>query len=173
MPDPFVITRALALFQRSILSGDSPWDRYHRGEPLNGLSTAAGRGMALFYSARTHCAGCHGGFNFTDFSFRNNGLYAHYAEPGRARATGNAADSALFKVPSLRNVAVTAPYMHDGSIKTLEEVVAHYNNGGAGHAHQHAYVRPLGLSVEEQADLVAFLQALTDPVFLDNKLLRE
>lgn len=170
-PDPYVITRAIAVFERSLLSGDSPYDRYVAGHS-GALSASQRRGMALFFSARTQCAGCHGGFNFTYYSFSNNGLYVAYDDPGRYRLTGLEDDRALFKTPSLRNVAVTAPYMHDGSIPDLRAVVEHYRAGGAGHPRQDSSVRPLDLSDEEAGDLVAFLHALTDDSFLQNPLFR-
>lgn len=170
-PDPYVITRAIAVFERSLLSGDSPYDRYVAGH-TGALSASQRRGMTLFFSERTNCAGCHGGFNFTYYSFSNNGLYVDYNDPGRFRLTGMEEDRALFKTPSLRNVAVTAPYMHDGSLPDLRAVIAHYRKGGAGHFRQDPRVRPLDLTDEEASDLVAFLQALTDASFLENPIFR-
>ena len=170
-PDPFVIGRALATFQRSLLSGNSPYDRWvNHDEPL---PASAERGQDLFFSERTACSTCHGGQDFTDYRFANNGLYLDYADRGRARLTNLEEDEALFKVPSLRNTAITAPYMHDGSIPDLASVVVHYQNGGVGHVNQDSLVRPLDLSVDEQADLVAFLEALTDPAFLTHPLFQE
>lgn len=165
-PDPFVISRALAVFQRTLLSGDSPYDRWrHRGEPL---PEAARRGMALFFGPRTGCADCHGGPFFSAFALENNGLYLDYTDPGRMRLTGLPQDEGRFKVPSLRNVAVTAPYMHDGSLATLREVLEHYRKGGAGHPGQSPLVRPLDITDGERDDLLAFLLALTDSHFLNN-----
>lgn len=160
-PDPFVVTRAIACFERTLLSGDSAYDR-------DELPPAAERGRQLFFGEKTQCSHCHGGFNFTHYAFENNGLYEEYADPGRFRLTGLEEDRALFKVPSLRNVALTGPYMHDGSIKSLEAVVAHYNSGGAAHPHKSPLIRPLELSAQERADLVAFLQSLTDEAFVNN-----
>lgn len=165
-PDHFVITRALACFERSLLSGDSAYDR-------DALSAAAQRGMQLFFGEKTQCSDCHGGFNFTHYAFENNGLYEEYSDPGRFRLTGKEEDRARFKVPSLRNAALTAPYMHDGSIATLEEVVAHYDSGGAAHPHKSMLVRPLGLSPQERADLVAFLESLTDHTFVNDPKFRQ
>lgn len=165
-PDHFVITRAIACFERTLLSGGSAYDR-------NEMPAAAGRGMQLFFDEKTQCSQCHGGFNFTHYAFENNGLYETYADPGRFRLTGVEEDRALFKVPSLRNVALTAPYMHDGSIRSLEEVVAHYNGGGAAHPHKSPLIRPLGMSPQERADLVAFLEALTDEAFVNNPRFRQ
>jgi cytochrome c peroxidase len=164
-PDHFVITRAIACFERTLLSGDSAYDR-------DELSPAAERGRQLFFGEKTQCSQCHGGFNFTHYAFENNGLYEEYADPGRFRLTGQEEDRALFKVPSLRNVGLTAPYMHDGSIPTLEAVVAHYDSGGAAHPHKSPLIKPLGLSAQERADLVAFLQSLTDEAFVNNPKFR-
>ncbi|MFZ2900084.1 MAG: cytochrome c peroxidase [Saprospiraceae bacterium] len=164
-PDHFVITRAIACFERTLLSGGSAYDR-------DELSPAAERGRQLFFGEKTQCSQCHGGFNFTHYTFENNGLYEAYADPGRFRLTGLEEDRALFKVPSLRNVALTAPYMHDGSFRSLTEVIAHYNSGGAAHPHKNPLVRPLGLSPQERADLVAFLESLTDEAFVNNPLFR-
>jgi cytochrome c peroxidase len=168
LPDAFVITRAIACFERSLLSGNSPYDQFIFSGEENGISASAIRGRDLFYSYRTHCADCHAGFNFTNYAFANNGLYKEYTDPGRMRLTGKEEDRALFKIPSLRNVELTAPYMHDGSIASLEDVVAHYNKGGNGHIHQSELIQPLGLTADEVRDLVAFLRSLTDHTFTDN-----
>ncbi|MCB0571313.1 MAG: c-type cytochrome [Phaeodactylibacter sp.] len=162
----FTITRALSAFMRTFISGNSPYDRYDRGE--GGLSESAQRGMALFFGNRAQCGGCHSGFNFTDNDFHNNGLYETYADPGRMRATFLPEDEGKFRVPTLRNIALTAPYMHDGSLATLEDVISHYDNGGSQHPNKDPRIRPLGLSDAEKADILAFLQALTDTAFITN-----
>jgi cytochrome c peroxidase len=126
------------------------------------------KGLELFNSDRTNCSTCHSGFNFTNYKFENNGLYESYEDPGRYRLTLNEADRALFKIPSLRNVEKTAPYMIDGSVSTLEEVIEHYNSGGKNHPHKSPLVRPLNLTSSEKASLVAFLKTLTDDEFLQN-----
>ena len=128
--------------------------------------------MTLFFSDRLSCTTCHSGFNFTNYSFENNGLYVEYADPGRFRLTGDTIDEALFKVPTLRNIEVTAPYMHDGSIFSLEEVVEHYNSGGNNHMHKSQLVKPLQLTTAEKEELVAFLKSLTDYDFLTNPKFR-
>lgn len=166
-PDPFVITRAIATFERTLLSGDSRYDKFIRGDH-SALSLDEQHGMDLFFSERLSCSACHSGFNFTNYNFENNGLYEEYADPGRFRLTNDEADRALFKVPTLRNVGVTAPYMHDGSLFSLEDVIEHYNQGGANHPHKSALVKPLHLSQKEKDDLVAFLQSLTDEHFVNN-----
>jgi cytochrome c peroxidase len=124
--------------------------------------------MDLFFSEKTNCSGCHAGFNFSNYAFENNGLYENYPDPGRFRLTEDSADIARFKVPTLRNVGVTAPFMHDGSFSSLAAVVEHYNLGGKSHPHRSPLVRPLGLTAQERADLVAFLGSLTDEHFITN-----
>lgn len=167
-PDPYTITRALAVFERTLLSGNSPYDQYITGRNTKALKPAQLRGKELFFSPKTNCSGCHGGFNFTDYRFANNGLYAAYKDEGRMRLTGKTEDNALFKVPSLRNAGLTAPYMHDGSMATLKEVIGHYNSGGAPHPNKSNLIKPLGLSSQEISDLVAFLESLTDETFINH-----
>lgn len=169
-PDPFVVTRALACFERSLISGYSRYDQYAAYDDRQALTASEMRGMQLFFSDRTNCSECHGGFNFTNYAFENNGLYAQYTDPGRFRLTGDEMDRARFKVPTLRNIALTAPYMHDGSIGELGDVIDHYNHGGAAHPHKSSLIKPLNLSNEEKADLIAFLHALTDEAFVNNPL---
>lgn len=172
VPDAFVITRSIACFERTFLSGNSRYDQFLKGKNTV-LTAAERRGMDLFFGEKTNCSKCHGGFNFTNYAFENNGLYETYADPGRFRLTGKEVDRALFKVPTLRNAGVTAPYMHDGTLPTLEAVVEHYNSGGKSHPHKSILIKPLGLSAAEKADLVSFLQALTDDDFLNNPKFRE
>lgn len=167
-PDAFVITRSIACFERAFVSGQSPYDAYFFQGQNEALTAAEKRGMDLFFSKKTNCAQCHAGFNFTNYAFENNGLYADYPDPGRFRLTELESDRARFKVPTLRNVAVTAPYMHDGSLWTLEAVVEHYNSGGQPHPNKSSLVHSLGLTATEKADLVAFLKSLTDEKFLNN-----
>lgn len=171
-PDAFVITRALACFERSLLSGYSRFDHYENYNDTDALSTAEQRGMQLFFSERTHCSQCHGGFNFTNYAFENNGLYEEYTDVGRFRFTGEDTDIARFKVPSLRNIELTAPYMHDGSLPTLEAVVEHYNTGGKNHPQKNSMVNPLNLSQKEKSDLIAFLKSLTDESFVKNPIFK-
>lgn len=159
--DAFVITRALGVFERTMISGNSAWDQYDQGDE-NAMDAAAIRGMELFFSKRAQCSSCHAGEQLTDFSFQNNGLYSSYEDEGRFRLTGEESDRAVFKVPTLRNVALTAPYMHDGSIETLEEVIEHYSSGIEDHPNRSSLVQNLELSSEEKVDLLAFLQSLTD-----------
>lgn len=166
-PDPFIITRALACFERSLLSGNSRYDQ-HLQNPI--FTPSEQRGMDLFFGNKTNCSSCHSDFNFTNYAFENNGLYEEYEDEGRFRLTNEETDRALFKTPSLRNIALTAPYMHDGSMETLEEVVAHYNHGGKNNPHKSELIQPLHLSQEEQRDLLNFLESLTDESFVENPL---
>jgi len=169
VPDAYVITRSLAAFQRTIFSGDSRYDRFLRGE-IN-LTEEEMRGMSLFNGQKAGCASCHSGFLFTNQGYENNGLFEEYeTDPGRKRLTGTDQDEGRFKVPSLRNVGLTYPYMHDGSLRTLEEVVDFYNRGGSGHRNKNPIVRPLFLSEDEKQSLVVFLHSLSDHTFNKNPL---
>lgn len=167
-PDAFGISRAIASFERTMISGNSRFDQYYYQNDVSALSDAEIRGMNLFLSSETNCEGCHQLPLFTNFEFENIGLYTTYADSGRARITHLAEDRGKFKVPSLRNVEVTGPYMHDGSIQSLEEVVTHFNSGGVNHVNQSSSVQSLALTNQEQEDLVAFLKSLTDQSFLNN-----
>ena len=186
------LTKALASFQRSLLSFDSPYDRYRYGGQKSALSAAAKRGEELFFGEKLECYHCHGGFNFTDnlkhartpfpeVGFHNTGLYNEdgkgaypKASPGIVEFTGEPRDAGRFRTPSLRNVAVTAPYMHDGSISTLSDVLrTHYARAGrAVHAGRAANplrsesIAGFEISETEIADVVAFLESLTDERFL-------
>lgn len=167
-PSAYSLSRAIASFERTILSGNSAYDQFKRGNN-NALSDSEKRGMQLFFSDQTACGNCHSGFNFTNEEFINIGLYNDFsADPGRRRVTALEEDIGKFKVPSLRNVAVTAPYMHDGSMATLEEVVDFFDSGGQAHPNKSPLVQPLGLSNQEKADLIAFLKSLTDYDFLND-----
>ena len=167
-PDYYIVTRSIACFERALISGNSRFDQYHFQGNGSVLAPAEKRGMELFFSDRTNCSVCHQGFNFTNYSFENNGLYEVYPDPGRYRLTGDTSDLARFKVPTLRNVSLTAPYMHDGSISSLKQVVRHYNSGGKNHPHRSALIRPMGLTEREMDDLVYFLESLTDNQFISN-----
>lgn len=168
VPDAYVITRALSTFERTLISGESAYDLSERGELE--LDEAAERGKDLFFSERSSCSTCHDGFLFTNHGFFNNGLYEEYEDPGKYRLTADSADLALFKVPSLRNVGLSAPYMHDGSLATLEDVVGHYNAGGQDHPQKDDRIKTLNLTDKEIDDLIAFLNALTDERFTQNEL---
>lgn len=169
--DLFVVTRALAAYERTMITGDAPWDRFIQGDS-SALNEAEQRGWALFQSEKAGCTHCHKGIDFSDYSFQNNGLYAQYQDEGRYRVTLDSSDIGKFKVFTLRNVELSGPYMHDGSLKTLEEVIEHYNSGGSKHPNQSEHIKPLGLSETEKSDLVAFLKALTDRTFINNPAFR-
>ena len=168
-PDPFVITRSIANFERTLISGNSDFDQYYNQGITSALNESEVRGMNLFFSDELACQSCHSGFDFTDYSFQNNGLYTSYPDSGRMRLTGSEADRAMFKVPSLRNVALTAPYMHDGSMGTLEEVIDHYRSGGKENTNKSELITGFELTGSEKADLIAFLEALTDYEFISNE----
>jgi cytochrome c peroxidase len=146
------VTQALAAFERTLISNRSPYDRYHYGREDNAISESAKRGETFFFSEPLSCFRCHGGSNFSDASeLKDNGLLA---EGGR------------FKAPTLRNIAVTGPYMHDGRLATLNAVLDHYSSGGAHSPKQDELIRGFPLSQQDRADLLAFLQSLTDEAFL-------
>jgi len=166
-PDYYVITRALACFERTIISGDSKYDGYLKNT-LN-FSQSEANGMNLFFSEETNCFKCHPAPMFTNYDFENNGLYQNYADEGKYRLTLDSVDLALFKIPTLRNVANSGPYMHDGSIETLYEVVNHYNTGGYSHSNKSNLIKTLNLTETQITDLVNFLKTLTDNTFLNNK----
>ena len=172
-PDPFGITRALSAFERTLISGNSPYDQYHFRNQPDALSQQEIRGMELFFSDSLNCSTCHSGFNFSNDDFENNGLYAVYGDTGRARTTGLPENVGKFKVPSLRNVEVTGPYMHDGSVNSLEAVIDHYASGGQGHVNQSPLITGFSLSEQEKMDLLVFLKALTDEEFLNNSTFRQ
>lgn len=173
---------ALEQFMRTLVSNESKYDRFLRGEVT--LTASEERGRQLYFGEYdplgvgkgAECFHCHAGFNLTNDQYMNNGLDAEseFTDTGRFAVTGIPADMARFKVPSLRNIAVTAPYMHDGRFATLEEVIAHYNTGVKPSPTVdfllHYNLNPGGLRLDEQdiADLVAFLHTLTDPRFLQD-----
>ncbi len=171
--DAFVITRALATFERSLISGNSKFDEYYYQGKSSALNESELRGYTLFNSSKTNCSSCHSGFDFTNYAFENNGLFINYSDSGRMRLTKLEQDRAKFKVPTLRNIALTAPYMHNGSLATLTEVVEHYNSGGKNHINKSNLIQPMGLTAQEKQDLINFLTALTDIKFIQNKNFRQ
>lgn len=191
-------TKAIAAFQRSLMSTDSPVDRFRYGGDNDALTDQQKRGMELFFGERLECFHCHGSFNFADstnhegtvfeeIAFHNNGLYsiggtgAYPPEnQGLFEISGLIEDTGRFRAPSLRNIALTAPYMHDGSLETLDEVIDHYARGGtlteegpyAGDGKfspfKSSLITGFVLSDEERQDLLSFLDALTDETFITN-----
>jgi cytochrome c peroxidase len=151
--------KAIASFERVLLRGDSPVDKFRQRGERGALTRGELHGLWL-YESKGQCWQCHGGKNFTDEGFHNTGVGWGGADLGRFAVTKGEADRGKYKTPTLRGVKLTAPYMHDGSLKTLEEVVEFYNQGGGANPHLDPVVRPLKLSKEELADLVAFLKAL-------------
>ncbi len=152
------VQRAIAAFERTVLTGDSPYDR-HKAGVRDALSPAALRGLAVF-EGKGGCVVCHLGPNLSDNQFHNLGVGTEAEEPdvGRMELTKRPEDWAKFKTPTLRNLAVTGPYMHDGSFNTLEEVVAIYEKGGIANKNLDPLIRPIALTAEEKADLVTFLK---------------
>ncbi|MCR9159582.1 MAG: MbnH family di-heme enzyme [Nannocystaceae bacterium] len=191
------IRRAIASFERTLISVNSPYDQYTRGDE-DAISESAKRGATLFFSEQFECFHCHGGFNFTHSTvhedtaftsrpFENNGLYnvagtGQYPPAGRGlyRFTLDVEDDGKFRAPTLRNIALTAPYMHDGSVETLDEVLDIYAAGGrnvvegpyAGdgrtHPNKSSFVEGFELTEEDRADFLAFLESLTDEEFITN-----
>lgn len=160
-PDSFVITRAIAAFERTLLSGRSNYDK-------NRMTGEERKGKALFFSDSLACSSCHGTFLFTNQEIENNGLYRQYPDSGTYILTHLQEDIGKFKVPTLRNIELTAPYMHDGSVSNLEDVISHYESGGKGHFNQSPVLKGFALNSEEKANLIAFLFSLTDEDFISN-----
>ena len=148
------IAKAIAAYERTVLSGDAPFDKFQAGDKA-ALSESAARGKKLFFG-KANCTACHSGASFTDNGFHNIGLPG--TDDGRATINKSEGDKGAFKTPTLREIARTAPYMHDGSLKTLEEAVAHYNKGGTPHPQRDEEIFPLKLTDAEAADLVTFLK---------------
>ncbi|GAB3029402.1 methanobactin export MATE transporter MbnM [Bowmanella dokdonensis] len=189
-PNLDAMVKALASFVRSLVSFDSPFDRYAYQMQDDALSDSAKRGLELFFSERLECHHCHGGFNFSQSSkhaqqmldirpFHNTGLYNEdgrgaypQGDPGLVEISGEDRDRGRFRAPTLRNVAVTAPYMHDGSLATLEEVIDFYAAGGRGAGIasplKSPFIKGFTLTAQQKQDLMAFLHSLTDEAFLQN-----
>lgn len=169
-PDAYSISRALASFVRTLYSADSPYDRFIAGDS-SALSDQAQHGLALFNSDRLNCAACHSGPLQTANEFANNGLYETYQDYGRGLITMDSTDRGKFRIPSLRNVAVTAPYMHDGSLANLSAVIDHYENVSSKKAPlKSPELRSFQLTASERTALVAFLHALTGEESRSTKL---
>lgn len=153
------ILKAIATFERTIVTGDTPFDRWLRGDGA-AMSAEARRGFEVF-NGKGNCAACHSGWNFTDDKFHDIGLPT--ADIGRMGVTKAAADQHAFKTPSLREIASRAPYMHQGQVATLEAVVAHYITGGQSRPSLAPQMKPVALNPQEVADLLAFLRSLSSP----------
>jgi cytochrome c peroxidase len=153
------LARALAAYQRTVYSVDAPFDRFLAGD-TEALSPQAQRGLVLF-GGKARCGECHSGPNFSDELFHTLGLGA---DPGRGAVTRVETDRGAFKTPTLREIAKTAPYMHDGSLATLEEVVDYYDKGGTPHPNLSPKMTRLGLTEEERSDLLSFLRSLSGTI---------
>ncbi len=167
---PDTLAKAIAAFERTILSGDAPYDRFKAGDKT-ALSEAAQRGLKLF-TGKANCSSCHSGPNFMDGAFHNLGVGFDKSEPdlGRHAISKQEGDKGAFKTPTLREIHRTAPYMHDGSHKTLEEVVDYYDKGGTSNDYLDEEIFPLKLTAQEKADLVTFMkEGLASPSYPDVK----
>ena len=158
-PTPPRIAAAIAAYEKTIYSVDAPFDRYLAGDE-SALSPEARRGLALF-GGKAKCSECHSGPNFTDELYHCLGVGE---DKGRGGLKGLEKHAGEFKTPTLREIALTAPYMHDGSVPTLAEAVELYDRGGAPHPNLDPKIHKLGLTATEKAELVAFMQALSGKV---------
>ena len=161
------VAKAIAAYVRTILSGNAPYDRFRAGD-RTALSEPARRGLALF-EGKASCVRCHAGFNFTDEGYRNIGVGMDRETPdlGRFAVTRLDTDKGAFKTPTLRDVARRGPYMHDGSLPTLADVVVFYDRGGVPNPWLSSDIRPLGLTARERSDLIEFMNALTGEIAED------
>ena len=159
-PNKQRVALAIDAYIRRLVTPNSPFDRYAAGD-ARALTEAQKRGLVLFVG-KADCAMCHRGPNFADDQFHALGIAG--SDAGRFKVTGVEADRYAFKTPTLRNVALTAPYMHDGSVRTLRDVIDFYNNGGGGQRPKSPLLRKLELTEREKADLEAFLESLTGTV---------
>jgi cytochrome c peroxidase len=154
------VAKAIASFERTVLSTESPFDQWRMGNE-RAMSESAKRGFALF-TGKANCSVCHSGFNFTDNGFHNIGVKDLGPEDlGRFNERKVASMKGAFKTPTLRDIALTAPYMRNGVYKTLEEVVDHYDRGGDSKENLSQNIKPLGLTAQEKTDLVEFMKSLT------------
>ncbi|MEN9743963.1 MAG: hypothetical protein RLZZ65_1768 [Bacteroidota bacterium] len=165
--DAWVLTRSIAAFERSLLSMNAPIDRYFAGQKI-ALSADQKAGWQIF-SEKLYCTQCHPAPYFTTYEAANNGLYASYEgkkDQGRFRIHLDSSDIGKFKIPSLRNITLTYPYMHDGSINSLNAVIDHYQKGGAQHTLQDQRIKAFVLSSKEKYQLLSFFNALVDTSYL-------
>jgi len=174
-PSPDGIVAAMAAFERTLVTGNSRFQRFVLQNDERALAPLEKYGLEVF-TGKGRCAGCHTIFSrrapdfplLTDFAFRNTGIgfsFEGFRDFGRGAVTSARKDYGAFRTPSLRNIAATGPYMHDGSFGTLEEVIAFYNAGGQPNPNQSPFLQPLGLTIQEKDSLIAFLYSLTDAEF--------
>lgn len=154
---PDTIVAAIATYERLVVSSYAPFDAWVDGDET-AISESAKRGFRLF-NGKARCADCHNGWNFSDYLFHDIGLPTD--DPGRAGVTNDPADQHAFKTPGLRDLTQRAPFMHNGALSSLEEVIAHYNNGGERRPSLSPLMQPLNLSAAEVEDLIAFMETLT------------
>jgi cytochrome c peroxidase len=163
--DAFVLTRAIGAFERSLVSMNSRFDQFQAGNK-KALTKDEQAGWKLF-SKKLYCIQCHPAPYFTTFEAANNGLYLDYGkDKGRFRINLDSADIGKFKIPSLRNSELTFPYMHDGSLESLDKVIEHYSKGGKKHPLQDKRIVPFELTIKERKQLTMFLKSLTDTSYL-------
>jgi cytochrome c peroxidase len=165
--DAWVLTRSISAFERSLLSMNAPFDQYMAGNK-KAMSKDQLAGWRIF-SEDLYCIKCHPAPYFTTYEAANNGLYENYegkTDQGRFRIHHDSSDIGKFKIPSLRNLPLTYPYMHDGSKNSIAEVIAHYQKGGAGHPLQDQQIVAFNLSSKEKQQLTAFFNALVDTSYL-------
>lgn len=159
-PNGFTIPRAFSSYVRSLIDGSSPYDEFLQGN-VTAMSDSAIRGMNLFNSDSLACSNCHSGPLLSKFNFEHNGLYKNYKDFGRALITLKKEDQGKFRIPSLRNISLTAPYMHDGSLSTIDEVIDHYISGGTDHQNKSNFINGFALNKNQKSDLKEFLKTLT------------
>jgi cytochrome c peroxidase len=171
------VTKAIAQFLRTMISSNSRLDK--RLNNTGNLTNSELNGLVIFKTERGDCFHCHqidGSRLLTDNQFHNNGLDATFTDLGRGAITGNASDNGKFLTPTLRNIALTAPYMHDGRFQTLEEVIDHYNSGGVSSPTVDPLMKHVGtglnLTNQDKADLLAFLRTFTDSTFINDTRFR-
>jgi cytochrome c peroxidase len=168
-PNAKYISYAIASFERTLISGNSRFDQYYYQGKETALTDSEINGYKIFSSDSVNCISCHSGFLFSDQKFYNIGLYKTDVDEGRARLTFDREDLGKFKTPSLRNIQLTAPYMHDGSMKTIEEVIEHYILGGKDNPNKFSSIKPVNLSKSKKTDLINFLYSLTDNSFVNDE----
>lgn len=175
--DRYLAAKAIAQFERTLISsGNSRYDRFFRGEIF--LTDSEFNGFEIYFDVNNElpdgeCNHCHAPPLFTVNEYRNNGIESvgslhSFPDPGRGMVSGDTLENGKFKIPTLRNIEYTAPYMHDGRFTTLEEVVDHYNSGGHRQLNTDPLIRQLGLTPAQKQDLIAFLRTLADTTFLKN-----
>lgn len=160
--DAWVLTRSLACYERTLISDNSDFDQFYFHKEEKAISESAKRGWKLF-SGRLNCVKCHPAPFFTDYQVHNNGrTFIETEDKGRFRINSDSTEIGFFKVPTLRNISITAPYMHDGSIETLDLVIDYYASGGKKGANQEGSIVPFKISKEQKKDLINFLISLKD-----------